>query len=562
VSPITVDDLAPADTVRRDRWGRYLVTPPDGGKPVGYTRATTPAKTLDDQHSLINWGKRMTAVGLATRPDLMALVAAADPTDKRELDKLCERASEAGGATARRDLGTALHSMVERKVADPTWQPPAIYADDVAAILGAIDDAGYDIVVEFSEQILVLDEYRVAGKCDFLLRHRVTGEHVVADLKTGSTVIYSGLAFAIQLSIYANADCMYVQGDAKDGSEDVRLPLPTVNRDRALILHAQPESGHCDIYSLDITAGFEAFKVALDVREWRSRSKTLLTPIEGDGADTTSVPVVGPVEEPTTAVAPNPAGEGDGTAAGAPSPDRTAWILGRVDAVKAIDGGKDALRTAWSVAHARTGGVMPALPGDIRAGKATWSADDIEALAAILDDAETAVEASFPDQDPSVEPFAAPVADDAKRVTVTPAAYDASVLAPRDACEALRDRFNKAHQDVKDRLMGAGAWEGQARRAGATLIMGRGPDVAEHRYALCLAAFSCAERLVDYEDDSEDHVRLALSLVIGAEHAMSASLPVGALLGCLTTDEANELVGIAWSHIPATKDGTAVLIAA
>lgn len=40
--------LDPTDAVRRDRWGRYLVVPPDGGKPVGYTRATTVAKALDE----------------------------------------------------------------------------------------------------------------------------------------------------------------------------------------------------------------------------------------------------------------------------------------------------------------------------------------------------------------------------------------------------------------------------------------------------------------------------------------------------------------------------------
>ena len=36
---------APGDNARRDRYGRYLVVPPGGGKPTGYTRATTVAES-------------------------------------------------------------------------------------------------------------------------------------------------------------------------------------------------------------------------------------------------------------------------------------------------------------------------------------------------------------------------------------------------------------------------------------------------------------------------------------------------------------------------------------
>jgi hypothetical protein len=46
---------APIDPTRRDQWGRYLVLPPDGDKPVGYTRATTVAGALDDGYGLQKW---------------------------------------------------------------------------------------------------------------------------------------------------------------------------------------------------------------------------------------------------------------------------------------------------------------------------------------------------------------------------------------------------------------------------------------------------------------------------------------------------------------------------
>ena len=81
------DIMNTGDTTRRDRYGRYLVLPPDGTKPVGYTRATTIAKTLDDTSSLMAWGERMTAIGLARRPDLLAQI---DPdADTKQLNQLC-----------------------------------------------------------------------------------------------------------------------------------------------------------------------------------------------------------------------------------------------------------------------------------------------------------------------------------------------------------------------------------------------------------------------------------------------------------------------------------------
>jgi hypothetical protein len=58
----------PSSDIKRDRWGRPLITPPDGGKPVPYTRVSTLAKALDDKTALMRWKQRQTAhrPGLAT----------------------------------------------------------------------------------------------------------------------------------------------------------------------------------------------------------------------------------------------------------------------------------------------------------------------------------------------------------------------------------------------------------------------------------------------------------------------------------------------------------------
>ena len=73
---MTITD-APATELTRDRWGRPLIVPPEGGKPVGYTRVSTLAKALDDLNNLMAWKARKTAEGLVRRPDLLTLVSGA-----------------------------------------------------------------------------------------------------------------------------------------------------------------------------------------------------------------------------------------------------------------------------------------------------------------------------------------------------------------------------------------------------------------------------------------------------------------------------------------------------
>jgi hypothetical protein len=270
------------EPVRRDRYGRYQVLAPEGKKPEGYTRATTVAKALDDTSNLMAWGRRMTALGLASRPDLLALVQTTDNTDKKALDRLCESASEAGGATARRDLGTALHKMFEQSCVTPGYKPPPTYAADILAIHQALRAAGLQVLDECSELMVVIDRHKIAGMADLIVERISDGQLFIADLKTGSSVEWGALGWAIQLSIYANADNIYIQGTAADGSEDLRAPMPAVNKDEAIIIHCEPNSGSCDLHTLDIGRGFEALEVAMSVREWRKKRK-LLIPFKGVG---------------------------------------------------------------------------------------------------------------------------------------------------------------------------------------------------------------------------------------------------------------------------------------
>src|SRR5215831_13435168 len=60
------------DRVRRDQWGRYLIVPPEGGPPTGYTRVTTVAKALDQGGGLAPWKATMAITGMLARPGLRA----------------------------------------------------------------------------------------------------------------------------------------------------------------------------------------------------------------------------------------------------------------------------------------------------------------------------------------------------------------------------------------------------------------------------------------------------------------------------------------------------------
>lgn len=276
-----LEELAAEDSVRRDRYDRYLVKPPEHPKPIGYSRATTIAKALDDENSLKRWAMRMVATGLHKDSSLMdEVVAALD--DKQALNAVCERALAAGGGNDRRDLGTAIHAAFE----DYTRGGPlGDHGDDVAAIHAAIANAGYDVLPEYIERMVVLDEHAIAGTADMILRRRSDDRLFIADLKTGSGVQYGGLAWAIQLAIYARADNLYTQGPAADGSLDVREPMPEVNWSEAIIIHCEPGTADAKLYTLDISAGWNALKVALDVRWYRKLGRRLLKEHENAGAD-------------------------------------------------------------------------------------------------------------------------------------------------------------------------------------------------------------------------------------------------------------------------------------
>ncbi|KQP24317.1 hypothetical protein [Aeromicrobium sp. Leaf272] len=170
----------PSPDIDRDRYGRPLITPPEGGKPTAYTRCTTFVDCLEDKFTLQKWQQRMVATGLANRADLLLAVSAAGD-DKRKLDSICADAREAAGASGAATTGTALQALTE--LIDRGQPLPAL-PEAARADLEAYAAATAHLTATHIEQFTVVDKLKVGGTADRVVQ--VNGVSYMADIKTDS----------------------------------------------------------------------------------------------------------------------------------------------------------------------------------------------------------------------------------------------------------------------------------------------------------------------------------------------------------------------------------------
>lgn len=261
----------PTTEVQRDRWGRPLIVPAEGGDPVPYTRVSTLAKALDDLSQLMLWKQRKTLEGVLRRPDLLTRASGAlsngDPdTDwptKRALNDVCAEACEAAGASKGSSAGTGFHSLTEAidRGEEPLFVPPAD-----AARLDAYRKATEGYTALDAEVFVVCDELRAAGSFDRLW-FTPDGRVVVGDLKTGKSEKDYPLATAMQIATYAHGH-RYNPATGERRVLDEHLDLTT-----GLLIH-MPPSGGCEVIPLDLVKGWEAAQLAArvhhEVRRWKA----------------------------------------------------------------------------------------------------------------------------------------------------------------------------------------------------------------------------------------------------------------------------------------------------
>jgi hypothetical protein len=252
--------------IPRDRYGRPMVVPPKGGKPVPYTRTTTVAGSLDDGTALVAWKLRMAAAGLTLRPDLL-LAASAHRDNKLEMDKLVEDAMEAAGATKQANIGTAIHTLTEKL---DRGEDLGVIPDDYVADIQAYADATKDFTNINIEQFCVLDKFKIAGTPDRVVEYK--GEKFISDLKTGSISYPSKIA--MQLAVYAH-------GLPYDPATAVRGSWGDINTEKGIIVHLPAGSGECTLHFVDLVHGWKGIQLAMKVRTHRDK-KNISTPFQGE----------------------------------------------------------------------------------------------------------------------------------------------------------------------------------------------------------------------------------------------------------------------------------------
>lgn len=244
---------SPRTEVPRDRWGRPMVIPPAGGKPVGYRRCTTFIDVLADRWALELWKQRQVADGLARRPDLV-LKAASAAGDKKTLNEVCDAAMEAAGSSAAATTGTALHALTEQldRGFEPTI-PPSSQGD-----IDAYRQATADLSMVEIEVFVVNDDLKVGGTFDRIAQWQ--GRRYVADIKTGR-IDYDQGKIAMQLAVYA--------GGRKYTPDGRREPL-RVEKDWGLVIHLPAGAGECSLWWVNLADGRAGVDVASRVWGWRS----------------------------------------------------------------------------------------------------------------------------------------------------------------------------------------------------------------------------------------------------------------------------------------------------
>ena len=243
--------------------------------------------------------RRNVAYGFVQAPglaDLMRPLGAPDTwtdEDKRTVNELVERANEVAQASKGADTGTAVHRLTE--LADlglPVSAGP--YAPDLEAYRTTLERAGLEVVEV--ECRLVCDELRMAGTADRIVRD-TSGRYRILDLKTGATVDYGALGWAAQLAAYAHSE-LY------NTSTDERRPTPLLDKMAGLVCHLPAGRGICNLYEVDLMAGYRAAELANEIRAVRNASRRWLTPLPGTlDPELASVgELVEPVSEPPAPV--------------------------------------------------------------------------------------------------------------------------------------------------------------------------------------------------------------------------------------------------------------------
>lgn len=494
----------------RDRWGRPLITPADGGKPVAYTRVSSFGSVLENQFGLTKWKMRNVVYGALDRSDLMTLAAAARNDDRR-LDDIVEQLMEAGGAARAANTGTAIHDILAQLDCGllPLDGVPEMFRPHADAWLETVDALGFDIVSDLVEIQLVNDEFKAAGSGDNFLRRRSDGRLVAVDKKTGKQMGDRPLAYMVQLYLYATAQ-------RYDTTSNTRSVIGDVDRDVAYIAHIPAAGGGCHFYEVDLAEAREITILASKVKTVEKQAKKVvkvsaaeLHPAAGSGAG------VDVVEPQVATEVPTP-----------PAPtERLLWVKDRISTL--VANYPDAAQ--WLARH---------WPENVPTFKQSTDHTNaqLDEIIAVIVVAEREHDVPFGPSDPTIKVVAEKPKATRKKKPAGPAFLHRDIdegreMDPGDIAALKRaiDRLEPGHQAL------LGAIAAQASQAQKSINVSGTPTL--RRFSIVRALL----QLTQFED--EDIIRAIVATVL--PELADTTVTLGAAIGSLTTAEAHAVHDIA-----------------
>ena len=266
------------DPIPRDRNGWPIV--PDPSRPGETLKCLRPSsiakKYLTDSFTLNQWQKRTIIKGAGLRPDLGQAAGPLDlSADSRALNDLAAEAAVAGGAAAKANRGTAVHSIVEKVLLGVDVDVPPDLADDVDAIRRCLDENNVRLYGDWCERFVINDAVPAAGSADAYVTAGGADGVCVLDLKTGGDPRQFSrlLEYGAQMAIYARA------GWAWRGAGHDLEPTPELNRDVGVILWAPAGEGTAELVGVDLAEGWRMVELAMLVRDARRNPKRMFVDI-------------------------------------------------------------------------------------------------------------------------------------------------------------------------------------------------------------------------------------------------------------------------------------------
>lgn len=271
--------------------GRYIFPDPPGYERSttrpGFMRMTNLASAFSDQYRLQKWRERMILMGIREDEGLLfdELAAEAlermDPKDANAwLERFANLCADRAGAGVGARRGTARHLMVQNLMETGTITGHRRMRLQLSSLWEALERHGLEPIPGWAERFVMNPRYHVMGKLDMRVRHLLTGQEGILDLKT-QRGFWSYMEIAGQQHGYDDAEWVW-EGPANDSGRWVKMPennltglMPeNVGKRVALLAHMPhatgPDQLPVEIHEVSLEFGAEVLTCALENVRLRS----------------------------------------------------------------------------------------------------------------------------------------------------------------------------------------------------------------------------------------------------------------------------------------------------